>query len=408
MSTQETGIVYPKFRWVIAVIFIFVSMLGVFFMVATAPIMTIMMEDLNTNLVMMGYASTIVTMMSGVFLFIGVIFIAKWGLKKCFILSTFFLTLGNIICMLSGTIGLLIFGRGLVGIGFGISGALVGATVFMWFPATERPLIFSANALACTASMLVAYNAIVPMYEVFGSWKTIFTVCAGVSVFAMLLWIFLGREFSANPQSETVKVNPFDGLTLAFKSKQLWMLSIMMTTFTVMQFGINFYYPTFLAEIRGFGTAAASSVTSIQFIAGAIGSFVGGIVAVALGKRKPILIPACIATLATLVGLFIFNNVALLITMMFAFGLIFNLRNPAAQTASTEVKGMNAAMASGANSMMFGFGSLLTIFISPVLGALQKTIGLTGAMLVFCMGLAIIGIVPTFFMKETGPKAEIN
>jgi cyanate permease len=344
--------------------------------------------------------------MSGVFLFIGPLCVGKWGVKKSYLIATALLTLGNLICVFSKLVVVFILGRVIAGIGFGITGALVAATVFMWFPAKERPMVFTVNALGCMLIQAIAYNVTVPIYESSGRWQTVFIVCAGLSALAFILWVSLGRELGVEDKEAKGKTNIFEGLRLAFSSKQLWFLAIPVTCGTFVTYSIGFYYPTFLSQVRGFNAATASSITSVTFIAGAIGSLMGGIVTTAVGRRKPLIVGGIAITLATVIGLFTLTQTAVLILIMACNGCFRSLSAPVASTASTEVDNMSPAMAAGANSMLFGFGSLLTFFISPLIGALQNIIGLSNALLFLCCGLIAAGLIVSFWIRETGPKAK--
>jgi cyanate permease len=298
-----------------------------------------------------------------------------------------------------------------IGIAFGIAGTLVASNVFMWFPAKERPIVFTANIIGSTVGSIIAYNLTIPMYSAYG-WKAIFGLCAGLSLLATLLWVLLGKEFDINATGDTVtksasmpKVNPFEGLKLAFKSKELWILTIYMTGGALANNGVNFFYPAFLNQVRGLGAAAAGSVTSLSFIAGALGSLVGGIAASTLGKRKPIIVFTTIGRLVSLAGLFVFTSVPLLTACMALSGFM-GLSQPAASSATTEVPGMTPVMAAGAYSMCYGLGSLLTLFISPILGGLQGVMGLTGAMVLFCFATRGVAFMSSLLIKDNGPKAK--
>ena len=402
---------YLGYRWVIGVLFISISVLDLYFVVMISPIMTSMMADLNADLTVMGWASTIVTVISGIFQLAGVIFIEKWGVKKNFIISTAFLTAGNLICMGAGSISVLLLGRAMVGVGFGLSGALVATVIFMWFPANERPTLFSANALACNAVQFIGYNITVPMLHFFKKWQSIFGICAALSAFFLIAWIVLGREYTAgSSENENTAVkgrtDPLKGLKLAFGSIELWKLGTSSTCKTVVRYGINFYYPAFLSTVKGLSDMAASSITGVSLLSGAIGTAVGGTAAVALGRRRPIIIASNLVTLISVIGLMVFNDTAILIAMMFLFGFSHSFASPALQTSSTEVEGMTPAMASGANFMLFGFGSVLTMIIAPLLGVLENTVGLTMALLLFAGTFAVIAVISGFTVHETGPKAK--
>ena len=181
-----------------------------------------------------------------------------------------------------------------------------------------------------------------------------------------------------------------------------------MTETTVMYYGITFYYPVFLSEVRGMTASQASSITSVVQIACAAGNLAGGATTIAVGKRKALILPTTALSLITLAGLFAGSNALLLVVMMFLFGFCYSFKGPAAQTSATEVEGMTPAMASGANFMLYGFGSVASIVISPVLSGLSNMMGLEKAMPVFCIGLTLISIGAAFTLPETGPGKAAN
>jgi predicted MFS family arabinose efflux permease len=387
-------------------------MLDLFFMSVVAPIMISLQESFETDLTTIGYASTIVTAMSGAFMFIAAIIIGKFNVKKSYIIATVFLLIGNTVCYFATNVGFFILGRALLGAGFGVSGSLVAATTFMWFPSKERPMIFTANAMGCILVQLIAYNVIVPIYNATGKWQTIFLLCVVFSLISLISWIFFGRDFDINTGGAPKKpewnarLNPFDGLIQAFKSKQLWLIAIPATLATLAYYTVSFYYPAFLSTVVGLSEVAASSTTSVLFVAGATGTFLGGVITTALGKRKLIIVLSNILTAIASIGLFLLKEVSLLIVAMASFGIVFAIKNTAMQAASTEVEGMTPAMGAGANSMLYGFGSLMTMFLSPVIGAFVALFGFSIAMVVLCVGLSIISIIISVLMKDSGPKAK--
>lgn len=411
---NEKGQEYPKYRWLILVMVLFVSMLDLFLLTAVAPIMTSLMETFNTDMTTIGFASTIVSTLSGLFMFITAIVVGVLNVKKSFVFATASLLLGNVICYLSTGVGMFILGRAFVGIGFGLSGALVAATVFMWFPAKARPMIFTANALSTAVVQVISFNIIVPIYTATGRWQSIFMLCIVLSAVALVAWLFLGKDFDINTGgapakgADRAKIKPFDGLIQAMKSKQEWLIAIPATMTMLSLYAIIYYFPTYLSTVVGLSQAAASSVTSVMFIAGIVGTLGGGVLATAIGKRKIILVIGNFASAIAGIALFLVDQVPLLITVMAIFAISRNIRAAAMQSASLEVEGMTPAMGAGASSMLFGFGSFVTLILSPLMTALINAFGFTSAMMILSGGIMFIGGFVSLFMKDSGPKAKVK
>lgn len=405
---------YPKYRWVIAVLYLLASALGMLLVSAVSPIMGSMQEAFGTDAATIGYASTLVTAFCGVFTFFGVVVLGKWSLKQSYVIGSAIYVLGCGMCMLAPSVSILLIGRSITGIGYGIVGALGPATIYMWFPPKERPSLFTLNSFATSGMQLIAYNIFVPIFNINGKWQSVFVFCFAVSAVVALGWLILGKEFdiNADPNAAPVKKekkstgNPLAPLRLAFANKELWYVAIPTTMLTLAYMTISFYYPNFLIQQNGFSQQAASSITSVLFGAALAGSMIGGSLCTALGKRKILMIASCIGCTVTLFVLFTVKSVPVLIATMVVYGICTAMKTPVALTAATEVKGMTPAMSGGINGMLFGFGSLFTIVLPSVLNALYGAVGMSMGMIIFCSGVSVVGLIFALLMVDRGPKAK--
>lgn len=401
---------YPKLRFVIIPLFLLPAMMAMFMTYMVSPILPVLMEEFGTNNTTIGYAATIATGSMGICMFLAVPLIEKLKVRKTYLIIFVLYILSAVLCATAKNVGMFMVARLLMGAGWGLSGSAGASTVFMWYPPKERPAMFTANMLGTSFVTMFAFTLIVPLIGGLG-WRNVYWVLAVINVIGFLLWLFVGRDYDANaaagivPEKKENKESPLEGYRIAFKCKELWILTIVMMFFVIGTSVLNFFYPTFLQQVRGMDAAASGMVVGVRSLASLIGSLVGGSVAVFLGRRKPLILAGTAGIVITFIMLFSFDNVTVLMAIMFLNGAM-NFMNPAVQSACQDVPDMTAASSAAANAMMYGFGTFLGLFIPTILAALQGAMGLSGAMKVCAITVSVISFIAAVFVKERGPKAK--
>lgn len=408
---MATTLEYPKFRFIIAPLFLVGAMMAMFMAYLVSPIMPMLAEEFNTTSTAIGYAATISTGFMGVFMFIASALVGKLGVKKTYMCVFACYAISCILAATANNVGMFMVARAFSGAGWGLSGSAGAACVFMWYPSKERPALFTTNMLATSLITMFAFSLIVPMVNAM-SWRSIYWILCVINVIFLFLWIFIGRDFDINTADgkPNLKVSgqkgaALEGFKLAFKNKELWILTIIMMFYVIGTTVLNYFFPMFLQEVRGLDAAASGSITGIRSLASLIGSLIGGTVAVALGRRKPLVVVATAGIVGSFIMLFSVESIPVLTAIMFFNGAM-NFMNPALQSAAQDIPNMTAASSAAANSMMYGIGTFLGLFIPSILAALQNSMGLTGAMKTCALTVAIISFLASLFMKERGPKAK--
>ena len=410
MNTNEQ--LYPKYRFAMIPLCLLGGCMAMFLTYLVSPIMGTLQEDLNTTSTVIGYASTVASAFMGAFMFFAVIIIGKLNVKKTYMLVFVLYIISCLICANAQSGLMFIIGRAFLGCGWGLSGGVFASAVFMFFPGKERPAIFTCNMVGTSLLTMSAFTIIVPMVNVMG-WRKVYWILFGINVVVFLLWLFVGKDYDANATSgiqidKTAKKGSLlDGYKIAFRNKEIWILAVIMIFYVLGTSCLNFFFPSFLQNVRGLEAGASGTVTGVRSLASLIGSLVGGSVAIALGRRKPIVNIATLGILVSFLLLFNVKGVVPLTVVMFANG-VMNFMNPAIQTAAQEVPGTTPESASAANAMLYGIGTFLGLFLPTILGTLEKSVGLSSAMSITCVGVALISWIASFFMVDRGPKAKIR
>lgn len=402
---------YPRFRFIIAPLFLAGAMMAMFMAYLVSPIMPMLAEEFHTTSTAIGYAATISTGFMGAFMFIASAMVGKLGVKKTYMCVFACYGISCILAATANSVGMFMVARAFSGAGWGMSGSAGAACIFMWYPSKERPALFTTNMLTTSLITMFASSLIVPMVHRM-SWRSIYWILCVINVIFLLLWVFVGRDFDihaedgkANLKASSQKGAALEGFKLAFRNKELWILTIIMMFYVIGTTVLNYFFPTFLQEVRGLEAAASGTITGIRALASLIGSLIGGTVAVALGRRKPLALAATAGIVGSFILLFSVESVPALTAIMFFNGAM-NFMNPALQSAAQDIPNMTAASSAAANSMMYGIGTFLGLFLPSILAALQDSMGLTGAMKTCALTVAMISFAASLFMKERGPKAK--
>ncbi|MCL2147154.1 MAG: MFS transporter [Synergistaceae bacterium] len=413
---MDEKILFPVYRYVIGVLICLSTALGVVLIVVPAPLMVTMMEELNIGLALGGMTVSIVTLASGISMFTATFIVEKLGIKKTMIIAMLSHVIGTAVSYLAPNITILLVGRVFSGIGFGVGGSTVSSIITSWFPAKEKPIIITINTLAGSVITAAFYAIAIPLLTMVGTWKNIFGIFVFISMIMVLAWTFLGRDNKAfndymkAKQSEkdgetNAKVKQQSGFSMAVKSKEVWIIVLYFSLFTIAANAIQTYLPTYFQLRRGMDAAVAASLTGVISLAGSIGNISGGVATTALGRRKLVIVPAAIVAVLCASGIIMFEQVALLSVLIAIWGFCNPFRSSASQTAIMEVKGVTPAMAAGGYSMMFGFGNVFGFFSPTILEAATSSWGLQNAMLLF-VGVAVIATILSFFIKDNGPKGK--
>jgi len=304
----------------------------------------------------------------------------------------------------------LLLARFMTGAGHGLSSACTHSIIAAWFPPKQKSAMVTANSLGIVAITTLTYTLTVPLFHAFGdSWRLVLLAMGGVLLVLDICWAVFARNndvlnayIAKNNAEAGKKVNAFSGMREALSRKDVLLLGVFMGFSTIGANGINTYLPQFLQNVRGFSDAAASSIVGVASGISAVATLAGGIATTALGKRKLIIVPSYILSITFVVLALSFSQAWAISAMFIIYTICNNMRTPASQTISTELKNVTPALTSSAAAISFSIGFIGTFFTSPLLKFSTWAFGETYSMLIY-VPLFLISFIAILCMPETGP-----
>ena len=407
---------YPKYRYVMAVLINIAAQLTHVVSIMLTPLLKYVAEDFSITEITAGYVTTVHVLMMGLFMFVGTIMIGWIDNKRTQLIGITIEILGVIMAYFSNSFAMLIVARIFTGMGHGISGACTNSVVAAWFPDKEKPALITADTLGYLAITMLTYTCTLKVFYAFGnSWRLTMLAMGGVLVVVDLLWLFFAKDNHAlnayikeRNAAEGKVAKPYSGMSEALKRKDVWIYCLSCAMYTIASTGISTYLPQFLQNYRGFGEELSSSIIGIASAVGIGATFLGGIFATWLGKRKHIVLPCIMLCAVCLAAALSLKSVPVIIGAYMLFTASGSFRIPANGTIPTELKNGSPALTSSTAAMSYGLGYMGSFLASPILSLSTMAVGSEKAMLVF-VPLLIGAFIFAAFMPETGPgRKKVN
>ena len=344
-------------------------------------------------------------------MFVGPILIGAIDIKRTQLLGVGLMIAGLLLACFSPSFSMLLTARLITGIGHGISGSCTNSVIADWFPAREKSVMITLNNLGLAAMAALGYAVAVPLYHALGdSWRGIMWIMLLILAAVELSWIIWGKDnaaMRAHIQAQNASAgrtaNAFSGIREAMSRRDAWCLCLYMGLASVGATGITTYLPQFLQNVRGYTDAGASAIVGLTTGIGATGTFLGGIAATAVGRRKPIILPFLGAT-GLFAALMLLSRGHWMISLfLFLFIFSTNFRSTASWTVATELPGVTPPLASAVSAMIYGVGNIFTLFVPYVYGTAIRFFGTEKSMLVF-LPVFLAAFVFAVFLPETGTR----
>jgi MFS transporter, ACS family, glucarate transporter len=325
----------------------------------------------------------------------------------------------------SGSMGLLLATRFLLGVGEAVIFPASNRLVANWIPIRERGL---ANGLIFAGVGVGGASAppLITFIMLSHSWRGAFWVCALVGVATGAVWLVLVRnspaEHPAVSRAELAYIEAGlpalagGGARPATWSEVLEDRHVAMLTTSYFCYGYVAYifftwFFKYLSDVRGLDLKASALYATLPFVAMALASWLGGLASDALldclGKR----VARCgIAGVSLLfAGLFVWlgtqvtdTRVAALVLAGGAGALYFS--QSAFWAISADIGGPSAGLVSGIMNMGCQIGGVVTAALTPVLA---NSFGWTSSFLVASL-MSVIGAAAWLFVDPLHTVARRN
>ncbi|MGL5743064.1 MAG: MFS transporter [Legionella sp.] len=176
-----------------------------------------------------------------------------------------------------------------------------------WFPPRRQALVIGSLVTMAFVGGMMAHTPFAYLYELFG-WRNALLIDGAVGA-ALLLWIYWVARDKPNDsplKTRTNQGNVFAEFVKALANSQNWLAGFY-TSFINLPIMVlcALWGASYLQVVHHLPDMAASSVVSLIFIGSVIGCPLAGWLSDSQGRRKPLMIVGAIATLITMVPLFL-------------------------------------------------------------------------------------------------------
>jgi len=270
-----------------------------------------------------------------------------------------------------------------------------------WFPKEKVPLV---NGVLTVGMGLAGGTVVFFMGDIMGAlngWRNTFYLFSAITAVLMVAWMILGRE---NPASG-IKEQPQEpgALRAILRNKTLWLLGIGVTGDMLCFGAMETLWPTYATEKGFISLEQASFCEGLSYYGFTAGSILGGLIAMKIGRRKPLLWVSGLLLPMVTMGVLFSHSFPVLATLWFLWGLA-ELYYPVIMTIPYELPGIKP------QGVVLATAFVVTVFtagsgLGPLLaGHAAEAIGLRNALMVTCF-FPFLLFVAGLLIMETGPRA---
>lgn len=382
-----------RYAWVILLVAYLASVAAPLSQNKVPPIMPILMDAFHINLGQAGLLMSVFGI-TGFLLALPASFILqKWGFKVTGIIALVGLATGSALGALSASMGLLLTSRVLEGVGMGLIAVVAPAAIAAWFPADRQGMPMGLWATWVPVGNLVMLVLAPALATAYG-WQSVWWLAAAISLVVLVLYGWL----MCPPPSLTEDIVAHDNVSLlrALSNRDIWLLALSFCSFNFIFMPLATFYPTFLAEVRGYSLAQASLIASLSIAVVLISAPLAGWFSDRIGSRRLVLtIPLLV------IGAMMFLPFRIegwqIYTFLVLLGLVAGAVPTATFAAAPEV--MPSPRLAGLGLAVVMMGQNLGMFVSPVLfGELVEAIGWNAAA-IWLIPVALLGALAAHFVR---------
>ena len=322
-------------------------------------------QELGVSVAAAGQVMTAYAVSTAVLAPVFIFLTAKWPRKQAIQLALALFTVGNLVCALAPTLGVLLIGRMLMG-----AGAMFTAIVSAYAVTLVAPALRGRALSTVFLGISVSYAVALPIGAWLGfqyGWHTPVWLCAAASLAALLAATVL------LPKGVVTVSASFAGFKAAAKQSAVLRVWLRTLLFFIAIFSVFAYVGPVLLALNSISPVQLSVVLALFGLAGVAGTLIGGWANDKFGS-----LPTIRAQLAVLVSMmcllpFTQGNLLATVTTMVVWGVAgFGLTAPQ-QSRLVSLSPAQAPLLLSLNSSMLYLGTALGAVVS---GAMINTIGM--------------------------------
>lgn len=308
------------------------------------------------------------------------------GPRKAMIAAYLIICLSMLMGGTAGAFGVLLASRILLGVGEGLYYPMQNTFVKNWFPPKERGRANTAWIIGQSVAPAVA----MPIFTFFVaaySWHYTFHFSLAISAIPLVLLFF----FTADTPRQHKRVNrreleyieqelaaeqgggspaaagePFRQLARTYiPNYRFWLLMLILSTNSILSWGLITWLPTYLNHERGFSWAVMGWLSSLPFIISLGFKIISGLIIDRTGRNAPIMVvSALLCAAGVYLGIVVKNNYLAAVAIAFGYGAA-SLQIPAIFTLLQGLvpKKAISSAAGTMNGIAVGFGALAPVLI---------------------------------------------
>jgi MFS family permease len=371
-TRPETAV--SRYAWVILFVVFLASAAAPLNQNKVPPLMPVLMESLEISLSQAGLLMSIFSITGFILALPAGIILQKLGAKTSGLMAVGSLVIGAGLGAISDSMGLLLASRVIEGVGMGLIAVIAPAILAAWFPPEKQGIPMGIWATwVPVGSLIMMVTA--PRLGVTAGWPAVWWLGAGFALVTLVLYAILMRTPPAATQLD--EGDTAVSLRQALANRDIWLLGLTFGCFNLVFMPLATYYPTFLAEVRGYSLANASLILSISTAIVLFSAPLAGWISDKIGSRKHLFTLPFLAF--AVIMLLPFNVVGWqIIALMAVQGVIVGAVPTATFAAVPEI--MGKPQLAGLGMAVIMMGQNLGMFAAPVIfGKLVESIGWAAA-----------------------------
>jgi nitrate/nitrite transporter NarK len=371
------------------------------------PFMTTISEEMHLSSEQVGAVWGMVTLGTLFFVLLGGLISDRIGVRWAGTLGLFVMLIGGTMRGTAESYQELLVAMLVFGIGFGIVTPNPARSLAQWFPPNRLGMVngigIAGTAIGSALAMGISYSHISPWV---GGWRNVMFLMAGLIFLSAAAWALLVKERLPGGRGGLSLGMVFKGLVWVGRMKSVWLMSLVLMLVMGAHMAWSGHMPGFFENKHGLTKAAAGAMASIPFFSGIVFTVFAPTVSDRIGRRKPLLLVACLmgVVLNLIQGSFVgLPLVIILVLIAFTVSTVL----PLLLAIPFELKELPQAAAGAALGIMFTVGNLggfvLPILAGKLIDMLAPTYFPFLAMMGACSAVSLLLI---SLFPETGPRAQ--
>lgn len=283
----ETAVI-PSYAWVILFAVFVASVAAPLNQSKVPPLMPVLMDAFEITLSQAGLLMSVFSI-TGLLLALPAGFIIqRFGPKVTGNVAMGSLIAGAGLGAVANNMPLMLISRVIEGIGMGLIAVVAPAVIALWFPRKKQGMPMGIWATWVPVGSIFMLLLAPRLSTTFG-WPSVWWFGAGFALVALLLYSYLLRLPPVDAEIAEEALPEVPSLGRALANRNIWLLSFTFFCFNLVFFPIATYYPTFLAEVRGYTLSEAAAIATISTAVVLISAPLAGWLSDAIGSRKLVL-----------------------------------------------------------------------------------------------------------------------